>query len=356
MATLRLLWQEYRSTRQHRTPFSLWAALKAIGIALHARHSIRKCILDNHWERRPILVYSYWFTEAVSALSLLKTTFPQLRIVSRAHGSELYSWCWKHDYQPMRFLRLQGIDRICPCSEHGRNFLLADGCPSHVVERSYLGVPPASAICPSSPKGQLHLVSCCFIDDVKRMPLLVDSLHTFAKKHSELRIYWHHLGDGTDFDRFCRAVQSRLGDLPNLTYTLHGRLTPAQVRRFMSGTRECPLDALVSVSESEGLPVSMMEAQMAGLPVIGTDVGGVSELVTSSTGVLLPKDFSHEDFIAACLSLSRWKNEPARADIAERARTCFSQDNNYTRFVREILQKQIDISRSILHREHNRQQ
>jgi glycosyltransferase involved in cell wall biosynthesis len=48
-------------------------------------------------------------------------------------------------------------------------------------------------------------------------------------------------------------------------------------------------DIFVLPSESESLPLSIIEAMRAGLPVIATDVGGVSELVTNGvTGHLTP--------------------------------------------------------------------
>ena len=51
------------------------------------------------------------------------------------------------------------------------------------------------------------------------------------------------------------------------------------------------IDALINVSESEGLPFSMMEAISFGIPVIGTNVGGVKEIINNDTGILLEKDF-----------------------------------------------------------------
>ena len=118
-------------------------------------------------------------------------------------------------------------------------------------------------------------------------------------------------------------------------------------REFFQGMQTGGLDGLINVSESEGLPVSMMEAQMAGLPVIGTDVGGVSEIVRPDTGILLPKDFTQDQFDAAVLALRDWKKTETREHIAQKARDRFSLDN-YKKFIDEVLWTQLRLSQAIL--------
>lgn len=50
-------------------------------------------------------------------------------------------------------------------------------------------------------------------------------------------------------------------------------------------------DIALSTSTNEGMPVSLIEAQMAGLPVVATDVGAVAEVVDSgTTGLVVQPD------------------------------------------------------------------
>lgn len=65
--------------------------------------------------------------------------------------------------------------------------------------------------------------------------------------------------------------------------------------RFLGTCRNVPellaeADIFVLASRYEGLPMSILEAMRAGLPVVATDVGGVSEAVQDGvTGFLLPR-------------------------------------------------------------------
>jgi glycosyltransferase involved in cell wall biosynthesis len=47
-------------------------------------------------------------------------------------------------------------------------------------------------------------------------------------------------------------------------------------------------DVFASSSHREGLPLAVLEAMMAGLPVVATSVGDIPNVVTNGTGVLVP--------------------------------------------------------------------
>ena len=47
-------------------------------------------------------------------------------------------------------------------------------------------------------------------------------------------------------------------------------------------------DVFASSSHREGLPLAVLEAMMAGLPVVATSVGDIPNVVTSDTGVIVP--------------------------------------------------------------------
>ena len=62
-------------------------------------------------------------------------------------------------------------------------------------------------------------------------------------------------------------------------------------------------DIFLSTSENEGMPIAMIEAQLAGIPIVATDVGSVSEvMINNKTGLLCSK--SNTELIKAINELA----------------------------------------------------
>jgi glycosyltransferase involved in cell wall biosynthesis len=76
-----------------------------------------------------------------------------------------------------------------------------------------------------------------------------------------------------------------------LKVILHGYVSNQTLINFYQKQQ---VDLFVNVSSSEGLPVSIMEALSFGIPVIATDVGGTSELVSDKVGELISSTFTTE--------------------------------------------------------------
>ncbi|ADL33156.1 glycosyl transferase GT4 family [Butyrivibrio proteoclasticus B316] len=73
-----------------------------------------------------------------------------------------------------------------------------------------------------------------------------------------------------------------------IKYKFMGQVSNEQVLEYYNKNR---IDCFVHASELEGAPVSIMEAESAGIPIISTDVGGVKEMIDGN-GFLLPINFT----------------------------------------------------------------
>jgi glycosyltransferase involved in cell wall biosynthesis len=66
-------------------------------------------------------------------------------------------------------------------------------------------------------------------------------------------------------------------------------------------------DIFLSTSENEGMPIALIEAQIAGIPVVATNVGSVSEVVINNkTGFVCGK--SNEELTKAISKLAESKS------------------------------------------------
>jgi len=88
------------------------------------------------------------------------------------------------------------------------------------------------------------------------------------------------VGDGNLRDRIDRIIRDR----PSLKGAVHLIGEREDIHRVLTAS-----DIFVLSSRWEGLPRSVIEAMMAGLPVVASRVGGVAELVEHGrTGILVP--------------------------------------------------------------------
>jgi glycosyltransferase involved in cell wall biosynthesis len=103
---------------------------------------------------------------------------------------------------------------------------------------------------------------------------------------------------------------------------------------------EKPYHLFVNVSESEGIPVSIMEALSFGIPCIATDVGGTREIVRDKyNGILLEKDFEPEvlaDWISYFAKLPDSEYQAYRNRSRLSWQENYDADRNYKAFVNTL--------------------
>jgi len=86
-------------------------------------------------------------------------------------------------------------------------------------------------------------------------------------------------------------------------------------------------DIILSTSENEGMPVALIEAQLAGKPVVATDVGSVSEVVLNhETGIVTNKNAGSIALALETLLLDKQKRTEMGTLATSRANALFSVD------------------------------
>jgi len=94
-------------------------------------------------------------------------------------------------------------------------------------------------------------------------------------------------------------------------------------------------DIILSTSENEGMPIALIEAQLAGKPVVATDVGGVSEVIANhETGLVTNKNAGSIAAAVNSLILDTQKRSHMSSLAASRAKAIFSVDQMINAHVR----------------------
>ena len=100
-------------------------------------------------------------------------------------------------------------------------------------------------------------------------------------------------------------------------------------------------DIILSTSENEGMPVALIEAQMAGKPVVATDVGSVSEVIANhETGLVANKNSGSIASAVNTLLLDSQKRKQMGKLASSRAHALFSVDR--------MINAHIDLYKSIV--------
>jgi hypothetical protein len=144
-----------------------------------------------------LYVYSYWFDHTAAGLAIMKQEFPGTKVVSRAHGYDIYEEYYYPYYWPYRRETLDAVDLLFFASEAGQNYF-CEHYPEYVskFETAHLGTKDPGFVGKSSSDGICRIVSCAHIVPVKRLDLLLDGIATAARFRPEQKFEWFHFGDG----------------------------------------------------------------------------------------------------------------------------------------------------------------
>lgn len=275
------------------------------------------------------VLYSYWFSEGALGLAMARHSFPELascRFVARAHGHDVYMKS-RGIHIPCREFILEHFD-IYTVSQTQAEYLKSR-YPKYrdKVHHAYLGIAPLeeTALSSKRTKADISFVSCSSAVAEKRLGLIFTTLCTFAQKHPHQQVCWTHIGTGIDFDLIGRPA--------NLNIDLKGYQT---IDKIYDIYRHEQLDIFLNLSCSEGLPVSLMEAINASIPIIATDAGGTREIACADTGQLLPIHFTYEDFEQAVEIVIR-NHAHLQISCREYFLRNFVAKDNFDHFYDEIL-------------------
>lgn len=288
-----LFWRDlvWLGRRRRLSVVAVKTCLVATGNALWTKRALRRWL----HEHGPVdVVYSYWW-DAWTAGALLLKGEGVAAVATRVHGYDVHESRSPIGFHPLKRQLASRLDALLPVSRSGGEVAAETfGVDPSRVHHCPLGTALPEALTPLSEEGSVHLLSVASALPVKRIDRLVDAARLYAEAHPELQVHWTHVGGGALLEEL---QQRATGGPSNLHVHWLGQVSPDEVARQF----ERPLDLFVNTSESEGVPVSIMEAMAHGVPVLAPDVGAISEIVPASGagGRLLGSSPEPQDIAAA---------------------------------------------------------
>lgn len=255
----------------------------------------------------------------------IKTAF------TRCHRFDLYEEANENKYIPYRKYILSNINKIYAISDDAKIYLEKKypKLTSQKIQISRLGTFD-HGINISPKKNTIKLVSCSWLRPVKRVHLIFEALDEL-----NIPIEWTHFGDGEEMSNLQQRIKNKKNK--DLSINLLGRASNSEILKSYAKDH---YNVFINVSESEGVPVSIMEAMSFGKIIIATDVGGTAEVVfNNKNGYLLNKSFKISELKEAIIKIYNMDNLDyekmcnASREIWEER--CNAQ-HNYESFYKEI--------------------
>lgn len=216
------------------------------------------------------------FTYGAAAVALWAARLSGLKYSLTVHGSELF-----YDNPPDLEAKLMEADALVSISKFNVDFLQEhfSGLPARRIAVLPMGVPPLPAV-PAAPQphgGPVRILSVGRLSEHKAQHYLIDACAILAK--NGIAFQCDIVGEGPRRP----FLEERIG-----RHKLEDKIRLLGARyhhEVLALYREADLFVLCSIAE--GMPVVLMEAMRAGVPVIAPAVSAIPELIREG-GVIVP--------------------------------------------------------------------
>ena len=291
-------------SRKHIIKNILWA-WSWFSIADHSVRSLSGLLRES----KPDVVYCFWRRPYLLGALLHRKRLGNPLIIARAHRKDLYDESAHFGQQVFGMEVDRMIDKMFLISRSGCDYYLNTYSVSdpHKCRVAYLGTPEPERMQEYAYSDIMRVFSCCYLIPRKRVHLIIEALSLIKDR----KVEWVHAGGGELEGELRALAAEKLAD--NVTYKLLGTVPNKDVRaQLVNFSYDCFLTA----SESEGLPVTAMEAASYGLPAVAPAIDGIPEVVTPESGILLPANPTPEEIADA---LIRIKDMPREEYMSMRA-------------------------------------
>lgn len=230
---------------------------------------------------------TWWFDETTNGIIEANLLYKS-NVISRAHGYDLYFERHISSYIPFRSYIIKKEIRVYPDSHFGVDYLKKHYPDFHNnFYPGILGIDDFNFLNYSYSNDEFKILSCSFLNEVKRVKLILESIIELSKINKEIKISWTHIGDGPDKTNLIQIAETAQSTNLHIEF-----LDYPGKEGLVNYYKNNSIDLFVNLSLSEGTPISIMEAISVGIPILATSVGGNKEIVTHKNGFLISTDLN----------------------------------------------------------------
>ena len=258
--------------------------VKHLSNALYFEKWLKKYIQKEDFDLSKTIFYTYWLMGVTSGIAFTKIHYPEIKLISRAHAWDLYEERHMPHYIPYRKEIFQYLNKLFLISEYGKQYIVKRYPKAELIcTVAKLGVMNPNFTTKTSSDEILRIVSCSYVSPIKRIDVIIRGLAKLSELRPENRIKWVHIGYGSLLPKIKNLSKEYLPT--NIEFSFTGYL-----QNVIQYYKDNCVDIFINTSASEGIPVTIMEVQSCGIPVIATSVGGTPEIVSDTVGVLLSEN------------------------------------------------------------------
>lgn len=286
-------------------------------------------ILRNFYITEKDLIFSYWLTRS-STIAFYLNKLINIRYVCQGHGSDIYI------YPPQNIQNiLKDAKQVITVANKNKQFLCEKyNIPEEKVKVFRLGVSNdfynevlENQNTKLNKESKVRFITIARYEDVKGIDLLLEAIDILVENNDITEgVKFIIYGDGKKYQYYRSYIKEReLQNYISLNKWIDRNKLSLELNKA---------DAYILPSRSEGLPVVLMEACSAALPIIATDVGSVSEIAIEGYNAILC-DKPNADAISK--SIKRFLNldEVNKEKLSYNSSELFKKDYSLEKNIKE---------------------
>lgn len=237
---------------------------------------LRKVNFDNN-----DLIFSYWLTRS-SIVAMYLSWLTNIDYICQGHGSDIYL----NNSRTIKKILLYS-KKIITVSEANRKYIElkynVDKQKTIVfklgVNKSFIN---STIINKSIERNKIKFITVGHFTDIKGIDILLEAIKLLIKNDTSINnVEFNIYGGGKNFNKYKKYIlENKLEEYINIFHWVNKE----DLYKLYTSA-----DCYILPSRSEGLPVVLMEACSAHLPIIASNVGGVSEIAIEGENGFLCK-------------------------------------------------------------------